>query len=237
MSATVGSPYGMRDNPLKPGNKQFHGGQDFPARTGTPMYATKPLIVKQNTFQMGANGHGYGNQIVVEDPVTGQQYRMAHLDEKPNWKPGDTIKPGQTIGHVGNTGGSTGPHLHWEVINNGKPQDPSLYKESTPVTWSKDGKGTLWNTLDKAKPDPNYRRGRSSVPGATTAPSASPGSSSDPIIDLLRRREEEKQRQRQRNKEYMGQDRRGNEPSRSNKSRRGQGLTTGSPWHQLHDGG
>jgi hypothetical protein len=232
MSARIGSPYGYRDDPINPGRQQFHGGQDFPARTGTPMYATKPLIVKQNTFQMGANGYGYGNQIVLEDPVTGQRYRMAHLDERPKWKPGETVKAGETIGHVGNTGGSTGSHLHWEVINNGKPQDPALYKDSTPVTWNKEGKGTLWDTLKEAKPDPNYRRGSSSVPGATTTP---PGNSSDPIADLLRRQEEEKQRRRQQGKEVMGQSKRSNEPSRSTK--KGQGLTTGSPWHQLHDGG
>jgi hypothetical protein len=241
MSARVGSPYGTRDDPQKlQSGKQFHPGQDFPARIGTPLYTNKPLVVDQVSYQMGASGRGYGNQIVLRDPVTGQQYRMAHLDEKPNWKKGDTIPAGGTIGHIGNTGGSTGPHLHYEVLNNGKPADPALYKDSTPVTFSKDGKGTLWNTLDKAKPDPNYRRGNSESPGAASPPTASPGtpgSSSDPIADLLRRQEEEKQRRRQRSQEATGQDRRSNEPSRSNKRRQGQGLTTGSPWHQLHDGG
>lgn len=233
MSARVGSSYGQRTNPRTGQGQEFHGGQDFPAQIGTPMYANKPLVVEQNSYQMGNSGRGYGNQVVLKDPVTGQRYRMAHLDEKPNWKPGDTIPAGGTIGHVGNTGGSTGPHLHWEVIDNGKPQDPSKYKDSTPVTWSKDGKGNLWNTLDKAKPDSNYKKGSSNLPGPTTPPEKS----NDPIGDIVRRKEQERQQQQQRNREPMGQNRRNNEPARGSKKRPGQGLTSGSPWHQLHDGG
>lgn len=238
MSARVGSPYGNRTHPITGRPNTFHAGQDFPAATGTPMYANKPLIVEQNSFQMGNNGTGYGNQIVLRDPVTGQRYRMAHLDEKPNWKTNDTIPAGAVIGHVGDTGGSKGSHLHWEVIDNGRPRDPALYKDATPVTWSKDGKGNLWNTLDKAKPDPNYRRGSSP---AIPAPAPDPNKSPDPIGEIVKRKEEQDRQREQQRRESAGQDRRNNEPNRmyQNKSnrRRGQGITSGSPWHQGHDGG
>lgn len=233
MSARVGSGYGNRVHPVTGRPNTFHAGQDFPALPGTPMYTNKPLIVDQNSFQLGSDGKGYGNQIVVRDPVTGQQYRMAHLDQRPNWKPGDTIPSGAVVGHVGNTGGSTGPHLHWEVLDNGRPQDPSRYKNSTPVTWDKNGKGTLWNTLDKAKPDPNYRKGNTSAPGAP----ADPGKSNDPIADIIRKKEEQRKQEQQRNKELMGQDKRTNEPGRANNRRPGRGVTSGSPWHLGHDGG
>ncbi len=233
MSARVGSGYGNRTHPVTGRLNTFHAGQDFPAATGTPLYTNKPLIVDQNSYQMGSSGTGYGNQILLRDPVTGQQYRMAHLDQKPDWKPGDTIPAGAVVGHVGNTGGSTGSHLHWEVIDNGRPRDPELYKNSTPVTWDKDGKGNIWNTLDKAKPDSNYRRGNSSIPG--------PGASADPNSDAAKRKEQQKKQEQQKNRESMGQDRRNNEPSKMNQSRpnrrRGQGITSGSPWHEGHDGG
>lgn len=236
MSARVGDKWGPRRDPITGRPGSFHGGQDFPALTGTPIYTNKPLIVDENSFQLGRDGKGWGNQILVRDPVTGQQYRMAHLDERPNWKRGDTIPAGAVVGHVGSTGGSTGSHLHWEVIDNGRPRDPAIYKDATPVTWDKDGKGNLWNTLDKAKPDPNYRRGNSSIPG-----SSDPNNSSDPIGDLVRRKEQQKKQEQQRNKGLMGQDKRNNEPRKTNQGRpnrrNGQGLTSGSPWHQGHDGG
>ncbi len=243
MSARVGSGYGNRTHPLTGRPNTFHAGQDFPAAIGTPIYSNKPLIVEQNGYQMGSSGAGYGNQILVRDPVTGQQYRMAHLDQKPNWKPGDTIPAGSVVGHVGNTGGSTGPHLHWEVLDNGRPRNPEDYKSSTPVTWDKSGKGTLWNTLDKAKPDPNYRRGNNSVPGPTTRPPQQPGSSGDPIGDLVKQKERERKEREQRERELNGQDRRNNEggsrpgQAKPGRPKRGQGITSGSPWHQGHDGG
>lgn len=234
MSARIGSGYGQRKDPITGRPGSFHGGQDFPAATGTPLYSKKPLIVDENSYQMGQNGKGWGNQILLRDPATGQQYRMAHLDQRPNWKPGDTIPSGAVIGHVGNTGGSTGPHLHWEVLDNGRPQDPSRFKDSTPVTWDKDRRGTLWNTLDKARPDPNYRKGNASAPGAST----DPNKSSDPIGEIIKKKEEQKKQEQQRNKELMGQDRRNNEPTNMNRNRRpGRGVTSGSPWHQGHDGG
>jgi murein DD-endopeptidase MepM/ murein hydrolase activator NlpD len=238
MSARVGDKFGGRTHPITGRPNTFHAGQDFPAATGTPIYSNKPLIVDQNSYQMGANGSGYGNQILVRDPVTGQQYRMAHLDQKPNWKPGDTIPAGSVVGHVGNTGGSTGSHLHWEVLDNGRPRDPAAFKDSAPVTWDKNGKGNIWNTLDKAKPDPNYRQGNNSVPGSkATMPPQKPGSSSDPIGDLLKRKEQEKKDNEQKQRELNGQDKRNNDNNKSTRPRRGQGITSGSPWHQGHDGG
>ncbi len=232
MSARIGSAYGGRDDPMKPGNGQFHTGQDMPAATGTPIYTNKPLIVDRNYYQMGSNGHGYGNTVIARDPQTGQQYRIAHLDEQPGWKPGDTIPAGSVAGHVGNTGGSTGAHLHYEVINNGKPVDPGKYKDATPFTWDKDGKGNLWNTLDKAKKDPNYKKGSQQPPA--------PGKSDDPIGDAVKRKEEADRKKAHTDKEATQQNNKRMTSEGTNKPRRGNkgtGLTSGSPWHNIGDGG
>ncbi len=233
MPARIGSPYGVRDDPLKPGQQQGHFGQDMPADTGTPVYTNKPLIVEQNTYQMGKNGHGWGNTVLARDPQTGQQYRIAHLDEQPQWKPGQTIPAGAVAGYVGNTGGSTGAHLHYEVINNGKPVDPAKYKDATPFTWDKEGKGTLWNTLDKGNRDPNYKKG-------LQQPSTTPGKSNDPIGDLIKKKEEAERKKAQKDKEATQQNNKRMTPEGTNKPRRGNkgtGLTSGSPWHNLGDGG
>ena len=233
MPARLGSPYGYRDDPMKPGQGQFHGGQDVPAPNGTPIYTNKPLVVDRNYYQMGSNGHGYGNTVLATDPTTGQQYRIAHLDSQPDWKPGQTIPAGSVAGHIGNSGGSTGDHLHYEVINNGKPVDPAKYKDSTPFTFSKDGKGTLWDTLDKGNKDPNYKKG--AQPPVSSNP---PAKSNDPIGDIVKKKEEADKKKAQKDKEATEQNNKrmapdGNKPRRN----KGNGITSGSPWHQLGDGG
>lgn len=234
MPARIGSPYGQREDPFHPGKTQGHPGQDMPAPNGTPIYTNKPLVVERNYYQMGNNGHGYGNNVILKDPATGQQYRIAHLDSQPDWKPGQTIPAGAVAGHIGNTGGSTGDHLHYEVINNGKPVDPAKYKDSTPLTFSSDGKGTLWNTLDKANKDPNYKKG--AQPPATKP--TTPEKNNDPINDIVKKKEEADKKKAQKDKEATQQNNKrmapdGGKPRRN----KGNGITSGSPWHQLGDGG
>lgn len=245
--ATVTSPFGKRRDPLNPTSpgKKDHTGVDFATPIGAPMYATRPLIVDRNYYQMGST-HGYGYNVVARDPVTGQQYRFAHLDSKPNWKPGDTIKPGEVVGHTGNSGGSTGPHLHYEVINNGKPVDPALYKDSTPVTFEIDKDrspiGTIWTTdpiedtnyTGKKDGKKNNKTKKDANQDSTNKAPTSSNKTNDPIEDLVRRKEEADRRKEAARKESYGKERRNNE-GRSGQQR--PAKTTGSPFHRGHDGG
>lgn len=162
--ARVSDPFGPRTHPIT-GAKSFHTGVDLAAPIGTPIYASKPLTVVQSGYQYNAaKGTGYGNYVIVEDPATGTRYKYAHLDEKPNVKAGDSIKSGQEIGYTGNSGGSTGAHLHHEVLVDGKPVDPQKMDSVSSFT---KGQGTLFT--EPAIPSKNRR------PSTGTNPAPAPG--------------------------------------------------------------
>lgn len=116
---TMASGYGYRIDPVY-GTGKFHEGMDFSASIGTPVYATGDGIVTA----VGWNS-GYGNAIDINH---GYDYltRFAHLS-KIYVKKGQEVKRGDLIGLVGNTGKSTGPHLHYEVRYKGVPQNPVNY--------------------------------------------------------------------------------------------------------------
>lgn len=114
----VGSGYGMRFHPVL-GISRMHQGVDIPAVTGTPVRA-----VASGRIVRAGWGGGYGNLIEV-DHGQGLRTRYAHLS-KILIKNGQRVEPGQLIGHVGSTGLSTGPHLHYEVWRNGKAVNPRL---------------------------------------------------------------------------------------------------------------
>ncbi len=116
----MASGYGRRVDPIY-GTVRFHEGMDFSAPIGTPVYATGDGVVKT----AGRGLSGYGNMIDIDH---GFNYltRYAHLD-KVLVKPGQTVKRGDLIGEVGNTGKSTGSHLHYEVRLKGVPQNPVNY--------------------------------------------------------------------------------------------------------------
>lgn len=103
--------YGMRFHPIYK-RRIFHKGIDLAGKTGTPIYATGNGTVKAT--DMGRRRVGYGQQVVI-DHNFGYQTRYAHLN-KILVKEGDKVVRGQIIGEMGNTGGSTGTHLHYEVI-------------------------------------------------------------------------------------------------------------------------
>lgn len=109
----ITSPYGTR-------SRGFHSGIDLVAKTGTPVYASAGGKVVLSSWY-----YGYGNCIVV-DHGNGLKTRYAHLSGF-NVKVGDTVSRGQQIGRSGNTGNSTGPHLHFEVIVNGSTKNPVNY--------------------------------------------------------------------------------------------------------------
>lgn len=114
------SGFGMRIHPIYK-LKRMHEGCDFAAPKGTPIYATGDGIVKITRKNAG----GYGNELEI-DHGYGFITKYAHL-EKFAVRPGQKIKRGEVIGFVGNTGSSTAPHLHYEVIRNGNKVNPVHY--------------------------------------------------------------------------------------------------------------
>jgi murein DD-endopeptidase MepM/ murein hydrolase activator NlpD len=112
--ARLSSPFGMRKHPIDGFNK-MHRGTDFAAPMGTPIMASGDGVVKK----AGWCGGG-GNCVVIKHNSTYQTI-YAHMSKFANGiRSGRRVKQGQTIGYVGSTGKSTGPHLHYEVIVNGK---------------------------------------------------------------------------------------------------------------------
>ena len=123
----VASGFGYRVDPVYKTVK-FHGGLDFAAPQGTPIYATAAGVVKV----AGNLGNGYGNHVVINhgygyETLYGHMFRV-------NVRPGKAVKRGEIIGYVGSTGKSTGPHVHYEVHKNGRPLDPVyfFYNDLTP---------------------------------------------------------------------------------------------------------
>jgi len=112
--ARLSSSYGMRKHPIDGFNK-MHRGTDFAAPTGTPIMASGNGILKK----AGWCGGG-GNCVKIKHNSTYETV-YAHMSKFARGiKSGVRVKQGQTIGYVGSTGKSTGPHLHYEVIINGK---------------------------------------------------------------------------------------------------------------------
>lgn len=98
-----------------------HEGLDIPAPKGTPVVATAEGQVRYNSNKV----RGYGNMIVIEHP--GKIFSVyAHLS-KSHVKQGQKVKKGQMIARVGNTGRSTGPHLHFEIRVRNRARDPAQY--------------------------------------------------------------------------------------------------------------
>jgi murein DD-endopeptidase MepM/ murein hydrolase activator NlpD len=115
----LSSGFGYRISPFT-GLREFHKGLDISNREGTKVIATADGVV---TFA-GKNGL-FGDMIKI-DHGHGIMTRYGHL-EKMLIKRGDVVKRGDVIGLMGNTGRSTGPHLHYEVFLNGLPVNPKKY--------------------------------------------------------------------------------------------------------------
>jgi murein DD-endopeptidase MepM/ murein hydrolase activator NlpD len=122
VAGQITSPFGERKNPIGPGD-DFHPGVDIAADAGTPIAAAAAGRV----ISAGPEG-GYGNLIVV-DNGNGMTTRYAHCSQI-FARIGDAVSPGQTIGAVGSTGNSTGPHLHFEVRLDNRPVDPAQFLSS-----------------------------------------------------------------------------------------------------------
>ena len=113
------SGYGLRIDPIYNTTK-FHEGMDFSANIGTPVYATGDGVVTKAGWQSG-----YG-KIIKIDHGYGYETWYAHLNDY-DVRVGQRVIRGQVIGEVGNTGKSTGPHLHYEVHVKGRVVNPVNY--------------------------------------------------------------------------------------------------------------
>ncbi|HDL02745.1 MAG TPA: M23 family metallopeptidase [candidate division Zixibacteria bacterium] len=111
--------FGMKLDPFT-GYKQFHAGIDIGNKTGTPIYATADGVVKFT----GVSG-GMGKLVKINHGY-GYETRYGHLS-KIKVKRGQKVRRGDLIGLMGSTGYSTGPHLHYEVLKNGKRVNPLEY--------------------------------------------------------------------------------------------------------------
>ncbi len=115
-----GSAYGWRIHPIW-GDRRFHAGEDIGAPSGTSILAADSGIATV----IPDNGNGYGNYIIINHGG-GRTTLYAHMSGFAVSN-GATVTQGQTIGYVGSTGNSTGPHLHFEVRVNGATTDPKSY--------------------------------------------------------------------------------------------------------------
>jgi murein DD-endopeptidase MepM/ murein hydrolase activator NlpD len=106
----------MRADPFT-GKRDFHPGLDISANTGTPIFATA-----SGKVELAAPSGDYGNLVVV-DHGYGLVTRYGHLSKFLVWQ-GSEVKRGDVVGYVGSTGRATGPHLHYEVLANGKLINP-----------------------------------------------------------------------------------------------------------------
>ena len=114
----ISSGFGMRTHPVY-GYSREHTGVDYPAPTGTPV-----RTVGDGTVTFAGVQSGYGNVIYVQHRNKKDSTVYAHLS-RIDVKVGDNVMQGETIGAVGSTGVSTGPHLHFEFRVNNEPLDPT----------------------------------------------------------------------------------------------------------------
>ncbi len=128
----MASGYGMRMHPIYKTVK-MHTGMDFTAPVGTEIYATGNGTVSK----IELNGRGYGNNIIVDH---GYAYETLYGHcSRIIVRQGQKVKRGDLIGYVGNSGSSTGPHLHYEVRKHGDPINPVnfYYNDLTPEEYQK----------------------------------------------------------------------------------------------------
>lgn len=127
VSGRISSQFGTRFHPVD-GITKFHGGMDIAVPNGTPVGAAA-----EGTVVFAGPKGGYGNLVIIDHP-DGRQTRYAHLSSL-NVTAGDPVSIGQQIALSGSTGKSTGPHLHFEVRENGRPIDPRrILSNVLPIT-------------------------------------------------------------------------------------------------------
>ncbi len=121
----LASGFGMRNDPINKKQRRHHDGVDLSAKSrkdGEPIYATGDGVVEKVDFQK----RGYGYYIIINHGF-GYKTRYAHLTSNISVVEGQPVKKGQQIAEMGNTGKSTGTHLHYEVLFMGKHKNPINY--------------------------------------------------------------------------------------------------------------
>ena len=117
VSGAITSPYGYRIHPIY-GTSRLHTGVDYNSPSGAPIGSAAPgTVIFVGTFS------GYGNTVMVQH-TGGYTTLYAHMSGF-NVSNGATVGTGDTLGFVGSTGLSTGPHLHFEIRLNGVAIDPA----------------------------------------------------------------------------------------------------------------
>jgi murein DD-endopeptidase MepM/ murein hydrolase activator NlpD len=158
----VGSGFGFRQDPFS-GRTALHTGLDFPADIGAPVLAAAGGVVLVTDFHPA-----YGNLVEI-DHGNGLVTRYAH-NSKVLVKPGDIVKRSQLVAEVGTSGRSTGPHLHFEVLVDGVPQDPSKFLAGGDGATAAAAKGTRKTAEFAARASPIQERPAAIAPGATGVP-------------------------------------------------------------------
>jgi murein DD-endopeptidase MepM/ murein hydrolase activator NlpD len=123
----LSSKFGMRQDPVR-GGVQRHRGVDLSTAAGTPI-----LAVASGQVVTAGWHHAYGLNIEIEHSL-GWRTRYAHA-RLLYVTAGQAVESGQFIGQVGSTGRSTGPHLHFEIWQNGQPIDPYLVVQGLPARY------------------------------------------------------------------------------------------------------
>jgi murein DD-endopeptidase MepM/ murein hydrolase activator NlpD len=129
----ISSGFGYRADPFT-GGGAFHAGLDFRGPMGAPIYSAAAGTVKFVGQQQG-----YGNVVEI-DHGNGLMTRYAHMSGF-RAQPGQRVAAGQVVGLIGNTGRSTGPHLHFEVRINDRPVNPRPFLEAAPNVLQETGSG------------------------------------------------------------------------------------------------
>ncbi len=129
--------FGPRIHPIRKTRSQ-HNGVDFAAPPGTPIYATADGVVEFGGY---SSETGFGNLVILQHNFGFKSY-YAHLN-KVEVKPREFVHKGQLIGRSGNTGRSTGPHLHYEVRHLHSPIDPEKF-----MKWGLDNFDTIFTSVE-----------------------------------------------------------------------------------------
>lgn len=148
----ISSTFGYRSDPFS-GRSTFHKGVDFAMKSGNPIYATGDGVVEKVSFEF----FGYGNSVII-DHGFGYKTRYAHL-KSIGVVEGMKVKRGECIGESGNSGKSSGPHLHYEVIYKDRPVNPYNYYDldMTPEEYATMVQGTA-DASEKITLHPSHQK-------------------------------------------------------------------------------